>query len=348
MQRSSRSSVLASSVLASSFLALSFAALLAFVPGTAFGQLAKPATKPLALDPGGAVALADGVLVDVERQVAYVMAPERGIDAVGLSGGASLWTADAAAKPLAVVGDVLVAQAEGSEEGRLNVVSFDVRDGRPGAFSARLDLPEGVSARLSDGPRRAFRVQAGLAEGKLVLSWRATKVGGGELQGYLPGPEEGMSPNAKSFDRLEGAAELDLASGAVRRVDKAVLAPRALDVLPPGQAKGLSGRLFTSADGRHVLASVRTAERGLWQSYRWTIVERATGRRLGTFDHYTSSAPFMVAGGRLLFVEEPYFRRQGDDVVAVPRQVRAVDLASGAEVWTKEVSDPSYRGEFPP
>lgn len=339
MQRSSRSSVLAFS---------SAAVLLAFVAGPAFGQLAKPATKPLILDPGRTVALAEGVVVDAERRVAYVSAPRSGIDAVDLAGGSLLWTAAEEARPLLVVGDLLLAQAEATEPGRLEIVSFDVRDGRRGAFAARVDLPDGVRAGLFDDARRSFRVQAGLAGDDVVLSWQATKVGGGEMQGYLPGPEEGAVPLAKAFERLDGAVALDLASGAVRPFAKAVAAPRPLDVLPAAQAKGFTGRLFTSADGRHLLESARSPEGGVFSSYRWTIRDRATGEPLGELDHYTSSAPFVVAGGRLIFVSQPYFERRGDDVVDVPRRLRAVDLTSGAELWAKATDGPQFFGPFPP
>lgn len=338
MQRSLRSSVL---------LFTSAALLLAFAPGAAFGQLAKPAVKPLMLESGSGVELADGVVVDGARRVAYVMAPRGGIDAVELESGAALWTSATAARPLLLAGDLLLAQAEESEPGRLDLISFDVRDGRRGGLEAGVDLPEGVRARLHDGARSSFRVRAGLDGGDVVLSWQATEVGGGELQGYLPGPEEGSAPAAKAFRRLEGAVALDLDSGAVRPFAKAVLAPPSLDALPQGQAKGLAGRLFTSADRRHLLASDRVPGGG-WSSYRWTLYDRATGAKLGEIDHYTSSAPFVVAGGRLFFVAQPYFQRRGEDVVEVPRQLQAVDLASGAELWAKEVTYPNFAGPFPP
>ena len=172
MLRSRRSSV---------SLYLFLAVVVAFASATAFAQ-------------PRAVALADGVLVDAEGLVAYVMSPGRGLDAVELGGGTLVWSADVAAKPLIAVGDLLLAQAETREPGRLDVVSFDVRDGSAGRLKARVDLPSGVTARLQDEPNRSFRLRAALERDHVVLSWTATKAGGDELQGYLPSEEENRAP----------------------------------------------------------------------------------------------------------------------------------------------------------
>ncbi|HEX9732570.1 MAG TPA: hypothetical protein VGG06_11355 [Thermoanaerobaculia bacterium] len=326
MLRSKRSSVLSLFALAS---ILTFAA-------TASAQTAQPR----------AVALADGVLVDAERLVAYVMNPRLGLDAVDLRSGTLLWSADKAAKPLAAVGDLLIAQAATQAAGRLDVVSFDLRDGSPGALTARVELPSDVTARLQDEPNRTFRLAAAIERDKLVLTWTATKAETDELQGYMPAAEEDLAP--KALRLLEGAASIDLASGLVRPAAVAKAAgPRPLDVLNESLA-GAKGRLFTSADGRHVLASARQDGGDPWQRYQWTIYERATGARLGELAHVNSTAPFLVADASLFFLSQPYSRRRGEDFVEVPMQIRAVDLASGVELWTKDVSDPSFRGLFPP
>lgn len=314
---------------------------LVLTSATAFAQLAKPAAKP------HAVPLADGVLVDAERLVAYLRSPRGSIDAVGLHDGQLRWSADAAAKPLLAVGDLLIAQAESREAGRLDVVSFDARDGSPGPWSARIELPAGVKARLQDAPNHTFRVNAALEKDEVVLSWTATK-SGQELQGYLPSEEEDESPGAKAYQRFEGTVAVDLATGRVRPLAAAKAAvPRPLDVLRE-QIAGVKGRLFTSADGRHLMASRHQPGDDPWTSYSWTIYARGTGERLGELASVSSTAPFLVADARLLFVSQPYFRRQGDDAVDVPMQVRAIDLASGSELWTKEVGDPNARGPFPP
>lgn len=314
--------------------------LLAFASATAFAQVAGPRQ---------AVPLADGVLVDAERLVAYVMNPQRGLEAVALDGGALLWSADVAAKPLAAVGDLVIAQAETHQAGRLDVVSFDARDGSPGRLTARVELPDSVTARLEDEPNRSFRLRAALERDELVLTWTATKIGGSdELQGYLPSAEESQAPSVKASSRLEGAAAIDLSTGSVRPLAAAKAAgPRPLEVLTDRLA-GAKGRLFTSADGRHVLASARQDGGDPWQRYRWTIYERESGERLGELAQVSSTAPFLVADARLVYLAQPFFRRQGDDLVGVPMQVRAVDLASGVELWTKDVNDPSFRGPFPP
>lgn len=325
MLRSRRSSVLSS---------LSLVFILTFVAASALAQGAR------------AVPLADGVVVDAEGLVAYVMSPRPSLDAVELRGGATLWSAEVAAKPLLAVGDLLIAQAEAREAGRLDIVTFDLRDGSPGRLKAVVELPSGVTARLKDEPNRSFRLRAALEDGKVVLTWTA-KSGADELQGYLPSPDEGRAPSVKSYRSLEGAAAIDLATGLVQPVTAKSAGSRPLDVVNVRIA-GAKGRLYTSADGRHVLASERQQSADPFQSYRWTIYERATKERLGELAQVSSTAPFLVADSSLVYLSQPYFQRQGDDIVDVPMQVRAIDLASGVELWAKAVSNPRFTGPLPP
>src|SRR5215203_3122330 len=71
------------------------------LPGAALGQ-----------SPGHGVALQEGVVIAPRLGLAYVMHPGGGIDAVDLASGALRWRSDRAAKPLALSGDRLIAQAE--------------------------------------------------------------------------------------------------------------------------------------------------------------------------------------------------------------------------------------------
>ena len=308
---------------------------------------------------GDAVALADGVVVDAQRQVAYVMRPARGIDAVELGSGDVRWSADIAAKPLLAVGDVLIAQGEAREAGRLEIVSLDARTGIPGKLAAQVDLPDGLMAQLHDTPLGSFRVQAYKTGNQVTLSWQASTTGDA-AQGYLPSSEESMVPSIDGSQQAQqvapvqkaakvqrGAVALDLASGSVGLATKSAAAPRSLDILQQKMA-GLEGQQYVSADGRHVLASVRDATASVWEGYRWQIYTRDGGKRLGSFAHSASAAPFVVADRSLVFVSQPYFKRQDDDIVAVPMKLRAIDLMSGTEVWTTEVDDSAFRGSYAP
>lgn len=324
---------------------VSLSLLMALVCGAAFAQHLKPAEKPLALEGGDAFALHDGIVVDPGRRMAFLLTPAGRLEAIALDTGSGVWTA-AAAKPLLVAGDLLIAQAETRERGRLDLVSFDAASGAAGRLAARIDLPGSVLASLADAPGASFRVRAGLSKDKVVLTWSATK--SAPAQGYLESAEDGYSAGAapKSSQRLQGAAELDLASGDVRPIAKALASPPPMDVLT--SLGDLKGRLYTSADGRHVLRSQRNPGGGVWQSYRWTIWERQSRELLGEITRVSSASPFVVVGRSLIFVAQAGMRAAGDDLVSLPLRLAAVDLASGETLWTKDASDPSFRGETPP
>src|SRR3954463_16411273 len=103
---------------------LSISPLLALLAlGSAVTALAAP------VDHGAS--LRDGVLVAPDRGLAYVMRPGGGIDAIDLASGNVRWHSDAAAKPLAISGKRLIAQAE-SKGDTLDVVALDARRGAPG------------------------------------------------------------------------------------------------------------------------------------------------------------------------------------------------------------------------
>jgi len=101
---------------------------------------------------------------------------------------------------------------------------------------------------------------------------------------------------------------------------------------------------FLSADGRHVLVSTPTGNDTDWERYTLTVYERGTGKRLGEFKSHVSTVPFFVTDSRVVFETGPYTRQSVEE----PPKIRAVDLTSGKEVWSKEVRDPEYRGPFPP
>lgn len=101
--------------------------------------------------PAGAAALLDGVLISPRHGTAFVMRPGGGIDAVHLASGALRWRSDRGARPLAIAGDRLVAQAAGQRPNALDLVVLDARSGAA-RDSVRIPLPDGVAATLVDAP----------------------------------------------------------------------------------------------------------------------------------------------------------------------------------------------------
>lgn len=311
---------------------------------------------PHSPDASGPILLRDGVIVDADRGVAYLMNREGRVDALRTADGALLWSSAEAAKPLLALGDLLIAQAEPTGPGSLPLVTLDRGTGEAVA-QASVELPAGLWARLSDGPRTSFRVAAAPHDGRVALAWEARRAGkGADFQGYVPAPSEGQAPDAapatlaerRRVERISGSALLEPRAGTVAVREKGTVA----SVAGPGLATfdGLAevpGRKFLSADGRHVLASRRAEGNGVLDRYHWAIYTR-DGALVGETSSAISAAPFVVAGAVALVEARPYAVPGDDGMVGAPLRLRAVDLTSGLEAWAQPIRQVEFAGPFPP
>jgi len=300
--------------------------------------------------------LLEGVVIAPRLGTAYLMRPGGGINAVDLASGAVRWRSDSAAKPLALAGDRLIAQADSRGANALELVALDARSGAA-RDSVRISLPEGIAATVVDTAASSFRVQADTSGTQLVVRWESTV--NAPAQGYLPADDEGQAPTGGPTV-VAGSAVLDLASAslrvkdepAVRLASSATLSRAALEELQAPAVAGASGRQLLSADGRHVLVTepMKGAGSTLYR-HQWTVYERASGARLGSVPALVSAAPFLVVGKTLYHVAPAHaVVREGRErgFAEHPAALRAVNLATGAEVWTKAVGETSFRGPFPP
>ena len=182
----------------------------------------------------------------------------------------------------------------------------------------------------------------------------------------LAAPAPRAAPLPPEVQRLVDAGELGQAPWRVGRILAAVTDQTA----KAGQRRVVLGRwdattgaplrevtLFAgrplaqllSADRRHLLVSSMTdAGTGVWERYLWSIFSLASGELVGEMRHHRSARRFSVLGANLLHLSQPFGRRVGNDWVEEPLKLRAVDLAGGAERWTRPVRDTAYRGRRPP
>jgi hypothetical protein len=82
--------------------------------------------------------------------------------------------------------------------------------------------------------------------------------------------------------------------------------------------------------------------------HRWTVYERGSGARLGSVPALVSATPFLVVGTTLYHTAPAHAARQEGKFVERPFALRAVNLKTGAEVWTQAVGETSFKGPFPP
>lgn len=331
---------------------------LALVVLVAPAQAAPARSQHLSANDSSPVLLRDGVIVDLARDVAYVMNREGHIDALRTSDGAVLWSSTEGAKPLAVVDDMLIAQAEPSASGELAFVILDRGAGRT-VSKGRVELPEGVWGTVTDRPRATFRAAARPGTDGVVVTWRSSRLSGEDFQGYVPSPNEGRAPGAQLATRSEtprgpevrqGSATVDPRSGTVPATAAKAGAVASAEVATLRAFDGLAeieGRKFLSADGRHVLVSRSLGSREVFDRYHWSLYTRG-GALVGEVKSHRSAAPFLVAGSLLMFEGSPYVVKRGEELVDQPLRVVAVDLATGVEAWAQPVLQVDFAGPFPP
>ncbi len=147
-------------------------------------------------DPARGLSIAPGVLVDPGNGVAYVMTPRRTIDAVSLSDGELLWSSAAAAKPLAIRGNRLLAHVENPEPSALlTIAALGTEDGELVSSDSR-NLGSRVVASVDDGEEYQFLIStddADTATGPLLWRYYEQK---------LRGPEEAPIPVEERFGAL--------------------------------------------------------------------------------------------------------------------------------------------------
>ncbi len=322
---------------------------ISLMPATALAQprSMRPAT------PENSTALLEGVVISPRQGVAYVMR-SGGIDAVNLATGKLRWRSDKAAKPLALVGDRLIAQADGGRKGSkaLDLIVLDARNGAAGE-SVRIPLPAGVVASVVDTPAGSFRVRTDSTASELVVRWEATGVGVA-AQGYVPAVDEGQPPAV--LEAVTGEAVLDMTSKSltvkaepsVRLAQSDALARSAMEELSSPAVAGIEGRQLLSADGRHVLVTETIEAGSSLFRHRWTMYERASGARLGSVPALVSATPFVVIGTTLYHTVPAHSVRKDGKFVENPTSLRAVNLKTGVEAWKMAVRETSFRGPFPP
>jgi hypothetical protein len=287
-----------------------------------------------------AVGIRDGVVVDTARSVAYVMQPQGGIQALDLRRGSVLWRSADGERPLAVAGNVLVAQAQPGARGELRLVGLAVRGGAL-VSTAEIPMPEGVQAGVAESLHQSFHVTAAPSEdGGVLIAWEVEELSG------LPAHRDsqlGPQPAVAESGSHKGTARFDAQTGRLSvAAGRVVHAAVAMSLSAPS----VEENRFSSADGRHVLTS-RLVDDAAALPYSWTISDAKTGAVLGSLRSEASMAPFAVVGARLVHVAQPTMHLEDGKMVERPLRLRAVELTTGREAWRREIRDTAWRGPVP-
>ena len=195
--------------------------------------------------------LSPGIVIDPERDEAYVMDPRGEIVAIALAKGEEVWRSQQAAKPLTLSGQVLVGQAEqpGLGDG-LKIVALNTSKQGEEITESVVPLPPNVHPAIDQGAARSFTARAAPEAGETTVSWEFIEQ---PVRGVATGPFQvlpGETPPALSSGEpagfptaasatvemsepgaqptvMRGAARINLASGAVASVTAPHLAAAA-------------------------------------------------------------------------------------------------------------------------
>src|SRR5207253_1681762 len=188
------------------------------------------------------------VLVHGGKKAMYLGAPDGSIHAIDLSAGRVLWSSEAAALPLTIDGDLLVAEAEVTEPRKLRLAVLDVPAGGSTVTAAVIPLPADVRALIGDELGRSFRATAERDAGGFLITWTYEQR---TIQGISREPEEELEERTAS-----GAAHLELATGQVSiraagslklRTDAAAVRLKTSQALP--QTPWRTGTVLATTEG---------------------------------------------------------------------------------------------------
>ena len=307
------------------------------------------------------------VVVD---DAAYLMAADGGLARVRLDSGAVAWRTDRAVRPLSVVGDRLLAQADPPRNGVLALAVVDVRTGELRAALA-VDLPDMLTAAIDDRPDQSFDIRATRAGADVLVRWEgsrqtvkgvpsetAPRTWRGALRVDVAGgratPIDSDLPTAI---RPAGVPDTAWRAGAVfaatgrdrggclalRRWDANTGAPRP-DI--PLECAAFAA-VTVAIDGRHVLVGRQADASASAAPYVWTIHAAETGAPIGRVPGESAAEPFVVRDADLFYETGPSGRVADGVWSEVPPTLRAVDLRTSRIRWSVALRDTRHRGPFP-
>jgi WD40 repeat protein len=275
--------------------------------------------------------IGEGTVVTPSANVVYVM-EAKALTAIDLAKGRTKWTNKALVKPMAQVGDALLAL---DDKGALRVV--DARTGKP---RKSCDTIPTVTMYLFDGIGYS-QTSSAVSDGKVArIAWSVSTFFAG---GIDPTPEQA----ARARSHREGVWEVDVAACSATSSQAPVQTPKGLTGVTPGgiavtlvpgtaieRARGVdklpeikltTNQIALSADNAHAITWIDTDP-----GYEITLVDLDAAKSLATFKTAVFPLPAMLVGGRFLVGAGWVY-----------------DIAKRKELWRRPLRSAPYRTPMP-
>jgi len=299
----------------------------------------------------GGFELSEGVVVDATNERVFAMTPDGGLRAVDALTGKTLWANRAAAEPIGLVANRVIAQTETPNSGNnLTVVSLNPETGEK-LTEGKASLPDNVRPSINstlNGKFRAFAAR--LPNGNAAIGWHFTER---DRRTIPPGTKselpslQSVRPRFPTKEKVNsGEFQMDLSTGALSSLEEA-----ASDSQPEGvfqRSATTSNQPGTSVDGRFSLTSELTGSTADLEKYTLSVIDSQTKKPVGKFKSTESVVPFIVIDSRVIYETGSYRQQESHEIVNHLPEVKAVDLLTGKLAWSIEIRDTSYRGSFPP
>ena len=138
-------------------------------------------TQPLSKEKPGlagpsAFEFLPGVVVDPTRSSIYLMNDQKGIDAVDLNSGKTIWTSRKSHKPLCLYKNILFSLRDiGPSSHIFSVVGINIDSPVDTVFEAAVELPKNVSTSISDTMENSFRLMVHKNNSDFIINWYFSK-----------------------------------------------------------------------------------------------------------------------------------------------------------------------------
>lgn len=294
-------------------------------------------TTTLAQEPDS-FELSKGVLVDTKGQTLFVSHRDGGIDNILMSSGLVNWHTNSADRPIITRGSQLIAHKNTQQKGQITLSSIDIGSGIL-KQNHSITVSTDIIANVKEGPSNKFKIfitKENSLNGKIQWQYQS-KANQGMFSEKTPNPKNFYGEiSLHNNNQLTSSSSLAITRKPQRHNNE----------IEGAFLSNVPGRQFKSIDGRHILVSRLKNNQTQWNKYSWEIY-KTTGETLGSISHFNSYSAFYVNEGVIIFVNLPFVKGNEKGNVSSPLQLQAFSLASGDNLWNREIRDLSFRGPYP-